>query len=170
MSVNVIKAVMGRDDLRGPAKTIAIVLAEHAHKDGRESFPSVSTIARESGYCSRTVQRSLEQLMEKGIITKTKRWTPRTSNTYRFLIDLEVTESHPLTDSEVTESHPRGDRESRQSRQRVTLTPREPLYNHLGGAEFSPVDGAGVSFSENQLRARAARQLLQEQRRIKARG
>jgi DNA-binding transcriptional MocR family regulator len=169
MSVNVIKAVMGLD-LRGPVKTIAIVLAEHAHKDGRESFPSVSTIARESGYCTRTVQRSLEQLMEKAIITKTKRWTPRTSNTYRFLIDLEVTESHPSEDSEVTESHPRGDRESRQSRQRVTLTPREPLYNLLGAAEISSVDSVGISFSDNQLRAKAVRELLQEQRRIKARG
>ena len=170
MSVNVIKAVMARHDLRGPAKTIALVLAEHAHKDGRESFPSVSTIARESGYCTRTVQRSLEQLMEKGIITKTKRWTPRTSNTYRFLIDLEVTESHPSEDSEVTESHPRGDRESGLSRQRVTLTPREPLYNLLGGAELLSDHSVDVSLSENQLRAQAARELIREQRRIKARG
>ena len=170
MSVNVIKAVMARHDLRGPAKSIAIVLAEHAHKDGRESFPSVSTIARESGYCTRTVQRSLEQLMEKGIITKTKRWTPRTSNTYRFLIELEVTESHPSADSEVTQSHPRGDRESRQSRQRVTLTPREPLYNQLGADQVLPGHPVGVSFSDNPLRVQEAREAIREQRRIKARG
>ena len=93
MSIEAIKAVMGRHDLRGPVKAVALVMAEHAHKDGSESFPSIATIALEAGVCRSTVKRSIAQLIEQGVITKTKGWTPRTSNTYRFLIISEGSES-----------------------------------------------------------------------------
>jgi hypothetical protein len=170
MSVNVIKAVMGLHDLRGPAKAVALVLAEHAHEDGSETYPSISTIALESGFSRSTVERSIKQLRDMRIIMKTKNWTPRHSNKYRFTIDLGSSERQVTTDSVVSERRVRVVRVTGQSSQSDDLTPREPLYNQLGGAQVLPGHPVGVSFLDNPLRVQEAREAIREQRRIRARG
>jgi len=170
MSVNVIKAVMRLHDLRGPAKAVALVLAEHAHEDGSETYPSISTIALESGFSRSTVERSIKQLRDMRIIMKTKNWTPRHSNKYRFTIELGSSERQVPSDSVVSERRVRVVRVKGQSSQSDDLTPREPLYNQLGGAQVLPGHSVGVSFSDNPLRVQEARDVIREQRRIKARG
>jgi len=131
MSVNVIKAVMARHDLRGPTKSVALVLAEHAHEDGSDTYPSIATIALESGFSRSTVERSIKKLRELQIITKTKNWTPRHSNRYRFTIDLDTSERQVSNDSVVSERRVRHVRLTGQSSQSDDLTPIEPLYNQL---------------------------------------
>ncbi len=55
-------------DLPRTAKLVLAVLAEHAHDDGEEAFPSVPTIAREAGCSARTARYWLRALREAGII------------------------------------------------------------------------------------------------------
>lgn len=167
MSVEAIKAVMGRHDLRGPMKAVALVMAEHAHQDGTESFPSVATIALEAGVGRSTVKRSIAQLIELGVIAKTKGWTPRTSNTYRFLIISEGPQRTHPSRGVGPERTLRGSRENRQRVQSEPLTPREPLDNQLRRATILTVVEGDGSFSNNQLKAREARELLRAKRKVR---
>lgn len=169
MSIQAIKAVMGRHDLRGPIKAVALVMAEHAHQDGTETFPSVNLISLESGYCRSTVKRSIAQLIERGIITKTKGWTPRTSNTYRFLIISEGSEITLSPKSEGSQRTVRGFTDTPQRVQREPLTPREPLDNQLGRAENLSASQVDVSFAINRSKVQEARELLKAQRRARGR-
>lgn len=166
MSVNVIKAVMARHDLRGPTKAVALVLAEHAHEDGSETYPSIATIALESGFSRSTVERSIKKLRELHIITKTKNWTPRHSNRYRFVIDLGSSERQVSTDSVVSERRVRHVRVKGQIRQSDDLTPIEPLYNQLGAAKNSTVRADRVSFSDIPSMRLDPGEALREQQRI----
>ena len=170
MSVNVIKAVMARHDLRGPTKSIALVLAEHAHEDGSETYPSIATIALESGFSRSTVERSIKKLCEMHIIVKTKNWTPRHSNRYRFVIDLGSSERQVSSDSVVSERRVRHVRVKGQTRQSDDLTPIEPLYNQLGAVKNSTVRADRVSFSDIPSINLDPGEALREQRRIYARG
>lgn len=167
MSVEAIKAVMGRHDLRGPVKAVALVMAEHAHKDGSESFPSIATIALEAGVCRSTVKRSIAQLIEQGVITKTKGWTPRTSNTYRFLIVSEGSErTHPSM-GVGSQRTVRGFTQTHQRVHREPLTPIEPLDNQLRRATILSVVEGDDSFSNNQLQVRQVREVLKAQRKAR---
>lgn len=166
MSVNVIKAVMARHDLRGPTKAVALVLAEHAHKDGSETYPSIATIALESGFSRSTVERSIKKLRELHIITKTKNWTPRHSNRYRFVIDLGSSERQVPTDSVVSERRVRHVRVKGQSSQSDDLTPKEPLYNQLGAVKNLTVRADRVSFSDIPSMTLNPLEALREQQRI----
>ena len=53
--------------LRGVPKNVLRALADHADTDGR-CFPSVRTLARESGWCERVVQSALRELKAGGWI------------------------------------------------------------------------------------------------------
>jgi DNA-binding transcriptional MocR family regulator len=170
MSVNVIKAVMGLHDLKGPTKSIALVLAEHAHEDGSETYPSIATIALESGFSRSTVERAIKKLRELQIITKTKNWTPRHSNRYRFTIDLDTSERQVSTDSVVSERRVRHVRVTGQSSQSDDLTPKEPSYNQLRLAKSSPVRIDRVSLSDIPSIELDPLEALKEARRIYARG
>lgn len=56
---------------RGVARNVLIVLADHAHSDGSNSFPSLSTIAAEA-CCSRSyVVEALRELEAQGAIERT---------------------------------------------------------------------------------------------------
>ena len=51
------------------ARHVLLVLANYAGKTGRSAYPSVGTLARESGLSERTVQTKLKQLVLLGIIS-----------------------------------------------------------------------------------------------------
>ncbi|MBN0043095.1 helix-turn-helix domain-containing protein [Streptomyces actuosus] len=59
----------GRPD--STARHVLAVLAEHAHKDGSNSYPSVDLISYCTGYDRRTVQRALRRLEDGRLIRKT---------------------------------------------------------------------------------------------------
>lgn len=169
MSVNIIKMVMANHDLKGPVKAVALVLAEHAHKDGSETYPSLSLIEVESGYSRRTVQRAIQELLDRRVITKTKNWTPRQSNHYRFLAVSEWSERPHPSNPVWSQRHLRVVRVTPQSGHSDTLTIKEPLDNQLRRAKNSSDPQSEISFSDNQLKAKAARELLEAQRRARRR-
>jgi Helix-turn-helix domain len=71
-------------DLKASRRAIAQVLAMHMSIDGDSCFPSVPTIARESGYCERTVYYAIAELVRRGWVEKESR--PGRVNRYRAVI------------------------------------------------------------------------------------
>lgn len=66
MSINVVRAVLEILGMDSTKKFVLVVMAEHADKHGRESYPAVKTIARETGLSERTVQYTLRDLERSG--------------------------------------------------------------------------------------------------------
>jgi hypothetical protein len=69
MSFQATRFILGLTDLNSSQKAVAHTLAYHANKYGGNSYPSMETIARESGLQSRrSAQRVVRQLEKKRII------------------------------------------------------------------------------------------------------
>jgi hypothetical protein len=66
--IGVIEWVLDHSEATGGARLVLIVLAEHAHADGGEAFPSVDTIAHRTRMSRRGVQESLRRLEAEGHI------------------------------------------------------------------------------------------------------
>lgn len=49
-------------------KILLVALADHAHDDGRNSYPSVATLCHKTGLSRSTVQRLLTSLVNEGVI------------------------------------------------------------------------------------------------------
>jgi hypothetical protein len=90
MSYTVTKFVLDLPNLTSSEKAVANVLAYHAHPDGTNAFPSMSTIAAKAGLKHRqSAQRVMKRLEEKNIITAdthTRGGTGRTTR-YHFVIE-----------------------------------------------------------------------------------
>lgn len=102
---------------------VLIGLANHAHADGKNSFPAVSKIAKYASMSERTVQRVLRELEERGVIRRGNQAivnaliaNPRYRPT---CYDLNMTVSgkfrgdtlSPLDDPGVTAGQLRGDKQ-----------------------------------------------------------
>lgn len=51
------------------ARHVLLCLANYASADGRNCFPSVATLSRDSGLSERTIRYKLDALLEAGLIT-----------------------------------------------------------------------------------------------------
>ena len=76
----------------GPAKAVLFVLAEHANQETLVAWPSVDTMAKESGLHRTTVIRALQQLVEDGWVEVVER-KHRKSTVYRITMDAEFLSS-----------------------------------------------------------------------------
>jgi len=65
--------VLQNSDERLGNRLVLIVLADHAHNDGSNCFPSVKTIAEEARMSERNVRYALRELEEHGSIRSTGR-------------------------------------------------------------------------------------------------
>jgi hypothetical protein len=90
MSVEAVKWVRDLRYLSGNQKTVMFVIGEHADEDGENSFPSLETIASESGVSVRTAQRVIAELSMFGLLSyegrKTK-WGKTTSHMFTVPIN-----------------------------------------------------------------------------------
>lgn len=90
--------------LRGASLAVYIALCSFADDDG-QCFPSLSTLAKTTGYAIASVRRSIDDLLEQGLITKTARKRPngsQTSNYYQIEVCSPVSmggsvDEHPIT-------------------------------------------------------------------------
>jgi Helix-turn-helix domain len=77
--------------LRLPAtvKSVAVRLAWSADEGGGSIFPSIGTVAEETGLCRRAVQGAIRQLEAEGILMKVKDPVPgsRRPTEYRLMLD-----------------------------------------------------------------------------------
>ena len=59
---------------KGAAKSVYMTLSSHANNNNRQCFLKVKTIAKESGYCERTVRNALHKLQAWGLIEITEQF------------------------------------------------------------------------------------------------
>lgn len=93
MSYHVVRWVLGRSPVAvASERFVLVVLAEHAGHDGWDARPSVATIASETGYSERQVQRALGALQKAGAIEQTG-VHPSGVRIWRVLMDRESFEA-----------------------------------------------------------------------------
>lgn len=84
MSIACTSRVWENADAKGSELLLLLALADHAHDDGSEAFPSVATLAAKTRLSERSVQRLLRTLEERGEIVNTGQ-RPSGTNVYRVL-------------------------------------------------------------------------------------
>lgn len=72
------------EEFNSEAKFIATVYADHAWEDGSRAYPAVETVAKITGFSTRTVQRYL-RLLEKTLLMQDGKG-PRGTNRYKFTL------------------------------------------------------------------------------------
>jgi hypothetical protein len=72
MSSEFVKAVL-RCDLSAPAKNVARAMAWYANSKTGDMFPSIETLARDTGYSTRNIHAIIQKLVEKGILRRVRR-------------------------------------------------------------------------------------------------
>jgi hypothetical protein len=140
---------MRRADLRswlastkvsGQARHVLMVL-EYAHANDGRAWPSVPTLAAETGWSERTVQRALRELEETGDIA-TMVSVSGHATVYSLWITRGDRESpvtvspKGVTDSPkgVTESHPEGSKKVLRRRAATSSNGSTPVDNRRNGA------------------------------------
>jgi len=89
-----------KQTVRGSAKAVLLVLADHADNERQECWPSYTTLVRESGLARSTVQRGLDELEALGLVTRTARFHEsggQTSTLYRLSVYPLPAAGKPLT-------------------------------------------------------------------------
>jgi hypothetical protein len=73
-------------------KAVALKLADCAHDDGSNVYPSIARIANEAEVSDRTVQRVLKSFVKEGLLVIVERGGkgPRDTTEYRFALDQLV--------------------------------------------------------------------------------
>ena len=80
-------AVYNDEELSHRAKLVYIFLKDHADKDGT-CWPGINTIAAGVSLSRSTVKRALNDLVNAGLVEKSKRWRENgsaSSNLYRVI-------------------------------------------------------------------------------------
>lgn len=141
MSVESIARVLNHSRAKGTAKLVLIGIANHDGDGG--AWPSIKTLARYANATERTVQRSIEELVEMGELEvhrneggSRETREDRRPNRYILRVTDGVTPMSPREGDGVTPVTPRGDAGDVNG---VTPTSPEPSLNHPepGGATDS---------------------------------
>lgn len=96
-----------RQDLKPIPKFVLVVLADAANSEG-VCWPRIATIADKTGISARTVQRSLQLLVRRALLSIEQRYRSDgscSSNLYRLHIDLGVSAPPPPDGSVTTPCH-----------------------------------------------------------------
>jgi len=113
------------DQFTSEAKFIAAVYADHAWEDGTHAYPAVDTVAKITGYASRTVQRHLRALVRMGMLIPAGNG-PRGTGRYDFPLHVSSDGSVRLAiTGGVTVSPPENAQEKPDSGD--TQSPRQPV-------------------------------------------
>jgi hypothetical protein len=88
-------------------KSVLVVLGDHAN-DAGVCWPRIAIIAEKVGVSKRTVQRSIQHLVSRGLISVKERYRSdgsHSSNRYRLHLDRGVSVSPPPDGSDTTPRH-----------------------------------------------------------------
>ena len=119
MSFVHVQLVMDQSQTRGPCRAIMLALAYRASKDDRpekgvrtgECFPSLDTIAEDSGLARSTVAKNISRLVRLGEITVERRGHKQRdgrSNLYRITLPASGSDGPPDGLTRKTDSPPDG--------------------------------------------------------------
>lgn len=96
-----------RQKLKPIPKSVLAVLGDHAN-DAGVCWPRIAIIAEKVGVSNRTVQRSIQHLVQRGLITVEERHRSdgsHSSNRYRLHLDRGVSVSPPPDRGDTTPGH-----------------------------------------------------------------
>ena len=96
-----------RQNLKPIPKSVLVVLGDHAN-DAGVCWPRIATIADKVGVSPRTVQRAIQLLVSRGLISVKQRYRndgSHSSNRYRLHLDRGVSVSPPPDGSDTTPGH-----------------------------------------------------------------
>ena len=96
-----------RQNLKPIPKSVLVVLGDHAN-DAGVCWPRIATIAEKVGVSKRTVQRALQHLVSRGLISVKQRYRndgSHSSNLYRLHLDRGVSVSPPPDRGDTTPGH-----------------------------------------------------------------
>lgn len=96
-----------RQNLKPIPKSVLVVLGDHAN-DAGVCWPRIATIAEKVGVSKRTVQRSIQHLAQRGLITVEQRYRSdgsHSSNRYRLHLERGVSVSPPPDRGDTTPGH-----------------------------------------------------------------
>lgn len=71
-------------ELRTPLKFVLLAMGDHADHDGNNIYPSIGLIAKKTGYSERTVQASIRELIDIGLLEFVKTHPKLRTNVYRY--------------------------------------------------------------------------------------
>lgn len=122
----------------GEMKFVAVVYADHAWQDGTHAYPSVKTVATETGFSERTVQRLLRRLERLGLLVPDGKG-PRGTTNYKFPLEdagddgARLVLRPALGGDRLTPQAPGGDTDSGDT--------TDTLLNQLGGGGNKLIPG-----------------------------
>jgi hypothetical protein len=89
---------------------VLLAIADNAHDDGAQAWPSMTTLVRKTCLAERTVQGALKTLTDLGELEVAYNAGPRHCNLYRVVMtpapDAPPHQMHPAGDAGVQEMHP----------------------------------------------------------------
>ena len=153
MSVEWMNRVFKHSQSTLAARLVLLALADNVNNDSNgECWPSLVTLAEKAKVNRRTVQRSIDLLVEMGEVEVVKIGAGTRSSRYRLLVpyqeslhniecgqNVAVTNCPPEnTKKVVTNCLPSGDKLSQQENIGVTSTTREVAICPASGGEMSP--------------------------------
>ena len=89
MANTFLNAVTAHQQLKGTVKSVALALANRADDSG-SSFPSIKTLASDTGFSTSTVKRAIRNLRDNGYLkvsSRERKDGSHTSNFYTLLIE-----------------------------------------------------------------------------------
>lgn len=85
------RLVMEAESIRGADRAVLAALAYHADQGTLQAWPSLATLARESGFHVSTTIRALQSLEKRGVITVLVRSTGGLKHSNRYRVNLDKT-------------------------------------------------------------------------------
>jgi DNA-binding MarR family transcriptional regulator len=123
--------------LKPPEKLLLLALADHAHKDGRNCYPSVARLAERTGFSARHVYRILRGLEQDGYIRRIRPSGNHRAVTWEVLPNRGDKMSS-ISASGVTTSNAGMTNASIRDDMGVTLTTIEPLIKPFDAKDIPP--------------------------------
>lgn len=116
---------------KGIDRLVLLAIADWTWDDGTNAYPSVATMAKKTGVTTRTVQRSVRELVNIGELEVQENAGKHGSNMYRIVMQTPDSQS-PRTADTMTDSRPVTQaqtpvRKSRNPRTADTRTVSEPF-------------------------------------------
>jgi len=156
-------------------KLICMILADYHQDTGRPTFPSEETLATDAMVCVRTIQRCMDSLENKGVISRSYPAGRGRGKTcfYAFPALAQIPEERRQNDTlptpaknagKATEGRHKGDigdiayKEERERKQRNANTPKPP---QAGATGFEKSSSVGADVPKGDPLAGAVAQVMQ---------
>ena len=139
MSIRIMSAIWDADELKDAELLAMLALADHANDDG-VCWPSIKRIARKIRRSERQTQRILNQLEQRGWITRESR--PGKSRVYIVNVTPDIAMSPPANVTPDTAMSPPPPTQLCHPTPDTAMSP-EPSYNHQD--ESSSISSSGSS-------------------------